>query len=384
MRMLRRLWRQWRPLPAVQEPSCLVFQEPDPRVGKSTGAYWGVRTISNVESDPQEKPWAVLERWRLEKDCTNPTARMARPWSRIRKTKLVSIQAFQSGQHQLADDQRRISEKVEDTEDLDDFQKCQVDRLVERKIEEHPGFEWSLVGAQLFSTIETRPQSIPSEGKAQVEDYLDVSVRGMAHEFANLSNYHEFEQLILNRHLGKSYLIQLAAGRPRFDQGHPAGHTSLDLLEEKIPANQKDGEHIVQVHYLEDEHSENVDTVVRESPEVGVVKGSQFVKTYEKRHLLYGFAKGLDMSPPPPNPTNLVRDNLSFQASDAPEDDAFEDNAFEEEDFLFRLCPSDERITKLQAEPKHLVQEQTVRHWIFSISTKKAKLSWTNSTIITI
>lgn len=76
----------------------------------------------------------------------------------------------------------------------------------------------SLVGAQLFSTKKTQHQNLLSKER-QMGDYLDVSIRGMAHDFANFSNYHQFEQLIMDRHLSKNYLIQLAAGRPHLDKG---------------------------------------------------------------------------------------------------------------------------------------------------------------------
>jgi hypothetical protein len=83
MRTLGRLWRQQRFLRPLQDPSCLVFQEPDSKVGRSTGIDWGKGSISKVENDPQARPWAVFERWRLEKDSTSSTVHTRRPWSQI-------------------------------------------------------------------------------------------------------------------------------------------------------------------------------------------------------------------------------------------------------------------------------------------------------------
>jgi len=297
MRILGRLWRQQRFLPPSQDPSCLVFQEPDSKVGKSTDVDRGKGSISKVENDPQARPWAVFERWRLEKDSISSTAHMGRPWSRIRRTKLVSIQAFQGGQHQSADGQCKLLGNMDDTEDLDDFQKRHVDRIVERKIEEQPGFEWSLVGAQLFSTEKKRHQNLPSEER-RLEDYLDVSIRGMAHDFANLSNYHRFEQLIMDRHLSKDYLMQLVAGRPRLDKGDGFDLAQLHPLEEKVPEKEIDEAELVNKDVVEDELPQT-DIAQGEYSEIGIVKTTaQLSKTHENRDLLYGFAKRLGANAP--------------------------------------------------------------------------------------
>ena len=186
---------------------------------------------------------------------------------------------------------------MDNTENLDDFQKYQVDRIVERKIEEQPGFEWSLVGAQLFSTEKPQHQNLPSEER-RLEDYLDVSIRGMAHDFANLSNYYQFERLIRDRHLNKNYLVQLAAGRPRLDKGDGFDLAQLHLLEKKVLEEEIDETELVDIDVVENELPQT-DIPQGEYSESGVVKTTaQLSKTHEERDLLYGFAKGLDANAP--------------------------------------------------------------------------------------
>jgi hypothetical protein len=303
MRILGRLWRRQRFLRPPQDPPCLVFQEPDSKIGKSSGIDWGKGSISTMENDPQVRPWAVFERWRLEEDSTSVTAHMRRPWSRIRRTKLISIQAFRGGQHQPADEQCKLLGNMDNTEDLDDFQTYQVDRTVERKIEEQPDFEWSLVGAQLFSTKKTQHQNLPSKER-RMGDYLDVSIRGMAHDFANFSNYHQFEQLIMDRHLSKNYLIQLAAGRPHLDKGDGFDLAHPHPSEKKVPEKQIDEAKLVDIDVVEDELPPT-DIAQGEHSEIGFTKTTaQLSKAHENRDLLYGFSKGF--SAPPSTPSELV------------------------------------------------------------------------------
>jgi hypothetical protein len=111
--------------------------------------------------------------------------------------------------------------------------------LLQERSSEQPDFEWSLVGAQLFSTKKNAASKSPKQ-RTPNGDYLDVSIRGMAHDFANFSNYHQFEQLIMDRHLSKNYLIQLAAGRPHLDKGDGFDLAHPHPSEKKVPEKQID------------------------------------------------------------------------------------------------------------------------------------------------
>jgi hypothetical protein len=89
--------------------------------------------------------------------------------------------------------------------------------------------------------------------------------------FANLSNYHQFEQLIMDRF----NLTQL----------HP--------LEKKMPEKEIDEAELVDIDAVEDELPQT-DIAQGEYSEIGFVKTTtQLSKAHENRHLLCDFAKGL-------------------------------------------------------------------------------------------
>lgn len=118
-------------------------------VAKSTGVYWGKGSISKAQNDSQERPWAVLERWRLGKDSPHPDHTNGCNHGLEYERACNSVfKPFEVGNTNWQMNSEKHQKNLDNGEDLDDFQRHHVDRLVEQKIEEQPGFEWILLGAR--------------------------------------------------------------------------------------------------------------------------------------------------------------------------------------------------------------------------------------------
>ena len=81
-------------------------------------------------------------------------------------------------------------------------------------------------------------------------------------------NYHQFEQLILDRYLRKSHNAQFTAGRQLLDEDDRLSLTDSHLIDEELSGNEIHEEEPSEMDLAKENHLQ-AEIVTVESPEIG-------------------------------------------------------------------------------------------------------------------